>query len=194
MPRADTPSTRLWARYYEDIDMTVQQRIPPGTVLKEGGPANPWPCVAGMKQFTVPLRANCLGWMKDGSQPRFHNRLDDRCSGRPGFGEPQCENQLRSCGEEHRLGVLHLDVQVDHDTVQLVCECSVTPMTARELEAGRYQADDRILATARRPASKGDGETKDAASRSRNAPYTLRLLPFAHRLGSITLMSGGVVG
>ena len=54
MPRADTPSTRLWPRYYEDIDMTVQRRIPPGTVLKECGPANPWPCVAGMKQFKVP--------------------------------------------------------------------------------------------------------------------------------------------
>jgi alpha-L-fucosidase len=54
MPRADTPATRLWPRYYEDIDMTAQRRIPPGTVLKECGPANPWPCVAGMKRFTVP--------------------------------------------------------------------------------------------------------------------------------------------
>ncbi|MGA2616004.1 MAG: hypothetical protein ABSF26_00260 [Thermoguttaceae bacterium] len=54
MPRADTPSTRLWPRYYEDLDMTAQRRIPPGTVLKECGPANPWPCVAGMKQFKVP--------------------------------------------------------------------------------------------------------------------------------------------
>ena len=54
MPRADTPSTRLWPRYYEDLDMTAQRRIPPGTVLKECGPANPWPCVAGMTQFKVP--------------------------------------------------------------------------------------------------------------------------------------------
>ena len=54
MPRADTPSTRLWPRYYEDIDMAAQRRIPPGTVLKECGPVNPWPCVAGMKQFKVP--------------------------------------------------------------------------------------------------------------------------------------------
>ena len=54
MPRADTPSTRLWPRYYEDLDMTVRRRIPPGTVLKECGPENPWPCVAGKKRFTVP--------------------------------------------------------------------------------------------------------------------------------------------
>jgi hypothetical protein len=54
MPRADTPSTRLWPRYYEDLDMTAQQRIAPGAVLKACGPANPWPCVAGMPQFKVP--------------------------------------------------------------------------------------------------------------------------------------------
>jgi hypothetical protein len=54
MPRVDTPSTRLWPRYYEDIGMIAQRRIAPGTVLKECGPNNPWPCVAGMKQFKVP--------------------------------------------------------------------------------------------------------------------------------------------
>jgi hypothetical protein len=54
MPRADTPSTRLWPRYYEDLDMAAERRIAPGTVLKECGPANPWPCIAGAKQFKVP--------------------------------------------------------------------------------------------------------------------------------------------
>jgi hypothetical protein len=54
MPRPDTPSTRLWPRYYEDISMTAQRRIEPATVLKECGPGRPWPCVAGMKEFKVP--------------------------------------------------------------------------------------------------------------------------------------------
>jgi hypothetical protein len=34
--------------------MTAQRRIPPGTVLKECGPGNPWPCVAGRAEFKVP--------------------------------------------------------------------------------------------------------------------------------------------
>jgi hypothetical protein len=54
MPRADTPSTRLWPRYFEDLDMTVQRQIQPGTILKECGPGQPWPCVAGAKKFKVP--------------------------------------------------------------------------------------------------------------------------------------------
>jgi hypothetical protein len=54
MPRVDTPSTRLWPRYFEDLDMIAERRIAPGTVLKECGPENPWPCVAGAKEFKVP--------------------------------------------------------------------------------------------------------------------------------------------
>ena len=54
MPRADTPSTRLWPRYFEDLDMAVHRQIPPGTILKGCGPGHPWPCVAGMKEFKVP--------------------------------------------------------------------------------------------------------------------------------------------
>jgi hypothetical protein len=54
MPRADTPSTRLWPRYFEDLGMTVQRQVPPGTILKQCGPAQPWPCVAGAKELKVP--------------------------------------------------------------------------------------------------------------------------------------------
>jgi hypothetical protein len=54
MPRADTPSTRLWPRYFEDLDMTAQRQIQPGTILKECGAGQPWPCVAGAKGFKVP--------------------------------------------------------------------------------------------------------------------------------------------
>ena len=54
MPRADTPSTRLWPRYFEDTDMLAERRIPAGTILEECGPGRPWPCVAGAKQFKVP--------------------------------------------------------------------------------------------------------------------------------------------
>jgi hypothetical protein len=54
MPRPDTPSTRLWPRYYEDVSMVAEQRIAPGTVLKEAQPGRPWPYVAGLKEFKVP--------------------------------------------------------------------------------------------------------------------------------------------
>jgi hypothetical protein len=54
MPRADTPSTRLWPRYFEDVDMLVDRRLLPGSILEECGPGRTWPCVAGMKKFTVP--------------------------------------------------------------------------------------------------------------------------------------------
>jgi len=54
MPRADTPSTRLWPRYFEDIDMLAERRIPPGTILTDCGAGRAWPCVAGVKEFKVP--------------------------------------------------------------------------------------------------------------------------------------------
>jgi hypothetical protein len=54
MPRPDTPSTRLWPRYYEDLTMVAQKRILPGTILKEGQAGQPWPFVAGMREFKVP--------------------------------------------------------------------------------------------------------------------------------------------
>jgi hypothetical protein len=54
MPRADTPSTRLWAHYFEDIDMVAERRIAPGTRLEECGGGHPWPCIAGAKEFQVP--------------------------------------------------------------------------------------------------------------------------------------------
>ena len=54
MPRVDTPSTRLWPRYFEDLDMTPERKIPPGTILGECGPERPWPCVAGRKELEVP--------------------------------------------------------------------------------------------------------------------------------------------
>ena len=54
MPRVDTHSTRLWPRYFEDLDMFAERRIAPGTVLKECGPENPWPCVAGAKELRAP--------------------------------------------------------------------------------------------------------------------------------------------
>jgi hypothetical protein len=54
MPRPDTPSTRLWPRYYEDITMVSERRIAPGTILKEAQPGRGGPFVAGLKEFTVP--------------------------------------------------------------------------------------------------------------------------------------------
>lgn len=54
MPRADTPSTRLWPRYYEDVSMVPERRIAPGTVLKEAQAGRAWPYVAGLKEFKVP--------------------------------------------------------------------------------------------------------------------------------------------
>jgi len=34
--------------------MTIQRQLQPGTILKECGPGQPWPCVAGAKKFKVP--------------------------------------------------------------------------------------------------------------------------------------------
>ncbi|MEE8451367.1 MAG: glycosyl hydrolase [Thermoguttaceae bacterium] len=54
LPRADTPSTRLWPRLFEDLDMSAERRIAPGTILKSCGPGQPWPCVAGVEEFKTP--------------------------------------------------------------------------------------------------------------------------------------------
>lgn len=54
MPRADIPSTRLWPRYLEDLDMVAERRIKPGVVLREATAKNPWPSVAGRTEFKVP--------------------------------------------------------------------------------------------------------------------------------------------
>jgi hypothetical protein len=54
MPRPDTPSTRLWSRYYEDLTMVAELRIAPGTILKEAQLGRPGPYVAGLKEFKVP--------------------------------------------------------------------------------------------------------------------------------------------
>jgi hypothetical protein len=53
MPRVDIPSTRLWPRYYEDMDMVASRKVAPGTVLTNE-PGRPWPAVAGVKSFKVP--------------------------------------------------------------------------------------------------------------------------------------------
>ncbi|MEW6281022.1 MAG: hypothetical protein AB1758_20580, partial [Candidatus Eremiobacterota bacterium] len=42
MPRPDQPSTRLWPRYLEDLDMVAQKRLKPGTLIqgiRNGQPA-----------------------------------------------------------------------------------------------------------------------------------------------------------
>jgi hypothetical protein len=58
MPRGDTPSVRLWPRYYEDLDMVVQRRIAPGMVLRGGKPIRPAAAKeatgASGKDFPVP--------------------------------------------------------------------------------------------------------------------------------------------
>ena len=55
MPRADIHSVRLWPRYYEDLDMTVRQRVAAGTVLKsDDASATHWPKIAGAKELVVP--------------------------------------------------------------------------------------------------------------------------------------------
>ncbi|MBI3927019.1 MAG: hypothetical protein HY319_15895 [Armatimonadetes bacterium] len=50
MPRPDQPSTRLWPRYYEDLDMVCERRLAPGTKIRgyaNGDPAARWPFVIG---------------------------------------------------------------------------------------------------------------------------------------------------
>ncbi|HEX2746416.1 MAG TPA: hypothetical protein VHM91_00345 [Verrucomicrobiales bacterium] len=50
MPRPDIHSTRLWPRFYEDLDMEPSLGIPAGTVLTD---RPQWPRVAGAKSLTV---------------------------------------------------------------------------------------------------------------------------------------------
>lgn len=50
MPRPDIHTTRLWPRFYEDLDMEPARTMVPGTVLKDGPQ---WPRVAGVKSLTV---------------------------------------------------------------------------------------------------------------------------------------------
>lgn len=54
MPRADTPSTRYWTRYYEDQDGDFEQRIKHGTVLHKPKKEGEWPCIVTADEFTVP--------------------------------------------------------------------------------------------------------------------------------------------
>ena len=54
LPRADIHSTRLWPRYFEDLDMTVTQRVAPGTVLKSSGTSTDWPKIVGAEILVVP--------------------------------------------------------------------------------------------------------------------------------------------
>jgi hypothetical protein len=55
LPRADVHSVRLWPRYFEDLDMTVTQRVAPGTVLKSHeASAQSWPKIVGVDTLTVP--------------------------------------------------------------------------------------------------------------------------------------------
>ena len=55
LPRADIHSVRLWPRFFEDLDMTVTQRVAPGTMLKgHGAPAESWPKIVGVDALTVP--------------------------------------------------------------------------------------------------------------------------------------------
>jgi hypothetical protein len=54
LPRADIHSVRLWPRYFEDLDMTVTQRVAAGTVLKSSGTATDWPTIVGAETLVVP--------------------------------------------------------------------------------------------------------------------------------------------
>ena len=54
LPRADIHSVRLWPRYFEDLDMTVTQRVAPGTVLKSEGATTDWPKIVGVESLVVP--------------------------------------------------------------------------------------------------------------------------------------------
>ena len=54
LPRADIHSVRLWPRYFEDLDMTVTQRVAPGTVLKSSGTSSDWPKIVGVETLVVP--------------------------------------------------------------------------------------------------------------------------------------------
>ena len=54
LPRADIHSVRLWPRYFEDLDMTVTQRVAPGTVLKSQATSADWPKIVGVETLVVP--------------------------------------------------------------------------------------------------------------------------------------------
>jgi hypothetical protein len=54
LPRADIHSVRLWPRYFEDLDMTVTQRVAPGTVLKSQAASTDWPKIVGVESLVVP--------------------------------------------------------------------------------------------------------------------------------------------
>jgi hypothetical protein len=54
LPRADIQSVRLWPRYFEDLDMTVTQRVAPGTVLKSSETSTAWPKIVGAETLVVP--------------------------------------------------------------------------------------------------------------------------------------------
>jgi hypothetical protein len=54
LPRADIHSVRLWPRYFEDLDMTVTQRVAPGTVLKSQAASTDWPKIVGAESLVVP--------------------------------------------------------------------------------------------------------------------------------------------
>ena len=64
MPRVDTPSTRYWPRYYEDLDLVAERRIEAGTVLKAPTQEGEWPCVVGVDEFKVP--EHDFDWMEQG--------------------------------------------------------------------------------------------------------------------------------
>ena len=54
LPRADIHSVRLWPRYFEDLDMTVTQRVAPGAVLKSHAASNAWPTIVGVDTLVAP--------------------------------------------------------------------------------------------------------------------------------------------
>jgi hypothetical protein len=54
LPRADIHSVRLWPRYFEDLDMTVTQRVAPGVVLKSSSASTNWPRIVGTESLVVP--------------------------------------------------------------------------------------------------------------------------------------------
>ncbi len=91
MPRADTPSTRYWTRYYEDQDGVFEQRIKPGAVLHKPTKDGERPCIVCADEFTVP--EHDFDWVDQGPAKGCevrvalftaatgspHNRVDDDC-------------------------------------------------------------------------------------------------------------------
>jgi hypothetical protein len=64
MPRPDIHSTRLWPRFYEDLDMEPSQTIPPGMELTD---RPEWPRVAGVKSLKA--GAHDYDSLKEGPSP-----------------------------------------------------------------------------------------------------------------------------